>query len=126
VLLRVVVKRTQLTRLVFERNQGRTISMSAMKAGMSRNTARKYLRQNEVIEQRQVPHTWRTRQDPLEAVWEQALTMLRDALELEAKALLVQPASELGQEGAALCEEIAAEGDRFLLGERQLRRIFFG
>jgi hypothetical protein len=126
VLLRVVVKRTQLTRLVFERNQGRTISMSAMKAGMSRNTARKYLRQNEVIEQRQVPHTWRTRQDPLEAVWEQALTMLRDALELEAKVLLVQPASELGQEGAALCEEIAAEGDRFLLGERQLRRIFFG
>jgi hypothetical protein len=97
-----------------------------MKAGMSRNTARKYLRQNEVIEQRQVPHTWRTRQDPLEAVWEQALTMLRDALELEAKVLLVQPASELGQEGAALCEEIAAEGDRFLLGERQLRRIFLG
>jgi hypothetical protein len=32
-----------------------------MKAGMSRNTARKYLRQNEVMEQRQVPHTWRTR-----------------------------------------------------------------
>jgi hypothetical protein len=51
--------------------------------------------------------------------------MLREAPELEAKALLVQPASELGQEGAALCEEIAAEGDRILLGERQLRRIFF-
>ena len=72
-----------------------------------------------------MPHTWRTRQDPLEAVWEQALAMLREATELEAKAPLVQPASELGQEGAALCQEIAAEGDRFLLGERQLRRIFF-
>ncbi len=52
--------------------------------------------------------------------------MLRDALELEAKALIVQPASELCQEGAALCEEIAAERNRFLLGERQLRRIFLG
>jgi hypothetical protein len=41
-------------------------------------------------------------------------------------AIIVQPASELGQEAAALCEEIAAEGGRFLLGDRQLRRIFLG
>ena len=83
----VVVRRTQLTKLVNERNQGRTISMSAMKAGMSRKTARKYLRQDDVMEQRQVPHTWRTRKDPLEGIWPQALAMLRDAPELEAKAL---------------------------------------
>jgi len=57
----VVVKRTQLTKLVHERNQGANISMSAMKAGISRNTGRKYLRQDNVLEQRQVPHTWRTR-----------------------------------------------------------------
>jgi hypothetical protein len=37
-----VVTRTQLTKLVNERNQGRTISMSAMKAGMTRKTAGKY------------------------------------------------------------------------------------
>jgi hypothetical protein len=37
-----------------------------MKAGMTHNTARKYLRQNEVIEQRQAPHTRMTR--PPEAV----------------------------------------------------------
>lgn len=55
-LLRVVVKQTQLTKLVFERNQGATISMSAMKAGMSRNTGRKYLRQDNVSEQRPQPH----------------------------------------------------------------------
>jgi hypothetical protein len=41
VLLWVVVKRTQLTKLVYERNQGASIAMSAMKAGMTRNTARK-------------------------------------------------------------------------------------
>lgn len=61
--------------------------MSAMKSGMSRNTARKYLRQNDVTEQRRVPHTWRTREDPLEAIWPQAEEMLRQAPELEAKAL---------------------------------------
>lgn len=87
VLLRVVVKRTQLTKLVYERNQGANISMSAIKAGMSRTTARNYLRQDNGLEQRRVPHNWRTREDPLEAVWPQALEMLRQAPELEAKAL---------------------------------------
>lgn len=61
--------------------------MSAMKAGMSRATARKYLRQNDVMEQRRAPHNWRTRKDPLEAVWPRAEEMLRQAPELEAKAL---------------------------------------
>lgn len=61
--------------------------MSALKAGMSRKTAGKYLSQDKVMEQRQTPHTWRTRPDPLEAIWPLALTMLRDAPELEAKAL---------------------------------------
>jgi len=58
-----------------------------MKSGLSRNTARKYLRQDDVMEQRQTPHPWRTRKDPLEAVWPRALAMLREAPELEAKAL---------------------------------------
>ena len=61
--------------------------MSAMKSGMSRNTARKYLRQNDPTGQRRVPHTWRTCEDPLEAIWPQAEEMLRQAPELEAKAL---------------------------------------
>lgn len=61
--------------------------MSAMKSGMSRNTARKHLRQNDPTEQRRVPHTWKTREDPLAAIWPQAELMLRQAPELEAKAL---------------------------------------
>jgi len=94
----VVVTRTQLTKLVNERNQGKTISMSAMKAGMSRKTAGKYLRQDNVMEQRQVPHTWRTRKDPLEGIWPQALAMLREAPELEAKALFEHLAEGRGDE----------------------------
>jgi transposase len=84
---RVVVTKTQLTRLVTERNQGRTISMCAMKAGMSRKTAGKYLSQDNVLEQRRVPHTWKTRKDPLAGIWPKAQEMLGDAPELEAKAL---------------------------------------
>lgn len=61
--------------------------MSAIKAGMSRNTARKYLRQGDPTVQKKQPHTWRTRVDPLEGIWGLAEAMLKDAPELEAKAL---------------------------------------
>lgn len=61
--------------------------MSAQKSGMSRQTARKHLQQDDPLKQERVPHNWRTRQDPLETIWPEALSMLRDAAELEAKAL---------------------------------------
>lgn len=61
--------------------------MSAMKAGVSRNTARKYLRQADPSKQEKQPHDWRTRKDPLEAVWSAARGMLETAPELQAKAL---------------------------------------
>lgn len=60
--------------------------MSANKAGMSRNTARKQLRQNDPLQQDRKPHTWRTRQDPLEASWPEDFKMLREAPELEPRA----------------------------------------
>ena len=43
----------------------------------ARNTARKHLRQSNPLEQRPQPHTWRTREDPLDAIWPRALEMLR-------------------------------------------------
>ncbi len=46
------------------------------------------------MEQRQAPHTWRTREDPLEAVWPQALAMSGQAPEMEAKAHFEHPAQE--------------------------------
>ena len=62
--------------------------MSAMKAGVSRNTARKYLRQEDPSKQEKPAHDWRTRKDPLEAIWSAARGMLETAPELQAKALL--------------------------------------
>lgn len=61
--------------------------MCAMKSGMSRKTAGKYLKQKNPLEQRQVPHQWRARKDPIKAIWPKAQEMLREAPELEAKAL---------------------------------------
>lgn len=54
---------------------------------MNRKTAGKYLSQDNVLEPRRVPHTWKTRKDPLLEIWPKALLMLQEAPELEAKAL---------------------------------------
>ena len=122
----VVVKRTQLTKLVYERNQGANISMSAIKAGMSRTTARKYLRQDNVMEQRQVAHTWRTRADPLEAVWPQAQEMLREAPELEAKALFEYLAErEPGGVKAGLLRTFQRRVRQWRLAEGPEKEVFF-
>ncbi len=82
-----MIKQTQLNKLVIEHNEGKSISMSAMKSGISRNTARKYLRQKDVMEQEKKPHNWKTREDPLEKIWAQAEEMLEKAGELESKVL---------------------------------------
>jgi transposase len=100
--------------------------MSAMKAGMSRKTAGKYLRQNEVTEQRQVPHTWRTRADPLEEVWPRALKMLREAPELEAKALFEYLAqSQPGGLKAGLLRTFQRRVRRWRLAEGPEKEVFF-
>lgn len=62
--------------------------MCAMKAGVSRNTARKYLNQADPCKQEKQPHDWRTREDPVEAIWGKAKAMLEIAPELEAKSLM--------------------------------------
>ena len=54
---------------------------------MSRPTARKYLDELQVPNELQAKHTWRTREDCLVAIWPQAVVMLEEAPDLEAKAL---------------------------------------
>ena len=63
------------------------VGLSAAKAGMGRNTAAKYLRIGKLPSQVQKPHTWRTRPDPFADDWENMKERLREAPELEAKAL---------------------------------------
>jgi len=70
-------------------NHGR-IGAAAMKAGMDRKTARKYVQAGRLPSQMRAPRDWRTRQDPFEEHWPEVQTMLREAPELEAKTLFEQ------------------------------------
>ena len=63
------------------------LSHSAMKADVDRHTARKYIQAGQSPAELKSPHTWRTRPDPLKAIWPEALSMLQAAPELEAKML---------------------------------------
>ena len=64
------------------------LCVRAMKADMDRRTARKYIEVGKCPAELQAKHTWRTRPDPLEAVWPEVTRMLYDAPELEAKTLV--------------------------------------
>jgi len=65
----------------------KTQAQAAAKAGMSRQTAAKYLRAGKMPSDLKTPHTWRTRDDPFEAYWDEVRTMLEEAPELQAKTL---------------------------------------
>ena len=97
--LRTMIKLNQYGLLLRKYAQSQNMSLSAKEAGVDRKTARKYLQNQVPPDQQQKPHTWRTRTDPLVLVWPSAQRMLRDAPELEAKALfehfLEQPEMEL-------------------------------
>jgi len=86
----------QCERLRKEYARTHNMSVSALKAGVDRKTARKYLQTPASPEQLQQPHRWRTRPDPLAAVWAKATEMLVAAPELEAKALFEFLAAEPG------------------------------
>ena len=82
-----MITKQQYRRLMSEYQETGNVTDSAMKAGMSRPTARKYLEAAQPPCELQAKHTWRTREDPLEEIWPQAQAMLEEAPDLEAKAL---------------------------------------
>ena len=82
-----MITNQQYKRLMSEYKKTGKITTSALKADVDRQTARKYIEAGQCPAQRQVPHTWRTRPDPLDPIWKEVTTMLRDAPELEVKTL---------------------------------------
>jgi len=82
-----MVEDQQVRRLMKLLQTEKTLSLAAAKAGMDEKTARKYRRMRKLPSEVKVEHTWRTRTDPFEDVWES----IRDKLEvnpgLEAKTL---------------------------------------
>lgn len=63
------------------------VTRSAQLADVSRPTARKYLKAGAPPQPLRAKHPWRTREDPLAAVWPAAERFLEEAPGLEAKAL---------------------------------------
>ena len=77
----------QVRKLFMEYQKTGQIQMAALKAGMNRDTAAKYIGSGQLPSERVMERDWRTRPDPFEAHWAEAEAMLREAPELEAKAL---------------------------------------
>lgn len=63
------------------------IGVAALRSGMHRNTARKYVEAGKLPSQRKRVRTWRTREDPFAEDWAEVAGRLAEAPELEAKAL---------------------------------------
>ena len=83
-----IITDQQVRRLMEEMNRSGKKSYAAMKSGMNRRTASKYLDLGKLpSEMPAVERTWRTRQDPFEAHWPEVKQRLEDAPELEAKIL---------------------------------------
>jgi len=68
------------------RKHGRK-GVAAVRSGMHRNTARRYLETGKLASELKSPRTWRTREDPLAEDWPAVEERLAAAPELEAKAL---------------------------------------
>ena len=77
----------QYRRLMNEHQLNGATGDAAMKAGMHRQTARKYLATDLGPQSGAQPHTWRTRPDPLAEIWPEAERWLAVSPEVEAKAL---------------------------------------
>ncbi len=61
--------------------------MAAAKTGLSRKTARKYLKSGKLPSQCQPERYWRTRSDPFESVWPEVEEILKRSPTVEATAV---------------------------------------
>src|ERR1035441_456224 len=82
-----MITNKQYQRLMSEYEKTGKLVVSAMKADVHPQTARKYVAAAQPPAELQAKHTWRTRPDPVAGIWERAKQMLSKAPELEAKEL---------------------------------------
>jgi len=82
-----MVTNQQVVILMREHDKHGNMSLAAAKAGMSRETGRRYCHLGVLPSQARRGHTWRTRTDPFGEVWEAAAEELRKSPTLEAKSL---------------------------------------
>ncbi len=77
----------QVRRLMKRIQTEESLGVAAAKAGMDEKTARKYRRSSKLPSESRPEHTWRTRTDPFDAVWDGLKAHLTAEPGLEAKTL---------------------------------------
>jgi hypothetical protein len=80
-----MVKDRQVKGLFKSMSEGKPLYLSAQKADMCEDIARKYVRANRFPSDLASPHDWRTRNDPFTEVWSQIENFLTVSPHLEAK-----------------------------------------
>jgi transposase InsO family protein len=83
----MIITEQQYQRLMNELKNCGVLQDAAMKAGMDRKTARRYVKSGKSPAEMIGPRNWRTRRDPLARIWDEARRWLEITPELEAKAL---------------------------------------
>lgn len=58
------------------------VGVASLRSGLHRNTARRYLETGKLPSESKHPRTWRTREDPFAADWEEIAGRLAEAPEL--------------------------------------------
>jgi len=82
-----MVTDNQVRRLLKLVQTEKTKALASAKAGMDAKTARKYLRTGRLPSQVRQEHTWKTRQDPFEGVWDEVERLLKEDGRFEATTL---------------------------------------
>jgi hypothetical protein len=97
-----MITNKQYQRLMSEYEKTGKMVVSAMKADVHPQTARKYVEAARPPAELQAKHIWRTRPDPVAGIWERAEQMLSQAPELEAKELFEYLCAMYGPEGGTV------------------------
>ena len=82
-----MTKDQQVRRLINLMRRNKTLTQAAAESGMDENTARKYLQLRALPSEVKAEHTWKTRSDPFEKVWNEVKEKLELNAGLEAKTL---------------------------------------
>ena len=83
----MTVQDAQVRKLMDEMTKTGRVGVAALRSGMDRKTARKYLEAQKLPSEMKGSRTWRTREDPFEDDWPWVVGQLEEASELEAKTL---------------------------------------
>ncbi len=83
----MTVSNAQVRKLMEEQSKHGKVGLAAMKAGMDRKTASKYIKSGKYPSELPPDRSWRTREDPFAEDWPDIVARLKDAPELEGKAL---------------------------------------